>query len=687
MKKQLGLLTFIVLSMAITSCGCSSQRNNHKSSDNPEPISENHPISQDPIESQNPVPESHDDSSEHQHVFSESWSNDDEYHWHDSICEHELIADKEPHRFNDWQIVIDPTPTSPGLKHHVCSVCDFDKYEDIPATQGSSNPGPNSSSQGPASSSQGGPSSHPGPGGSSQSSSSSQQITQRFTVTWKNYDGVVLEIDYNVEKGAMPSYDFETPVKPSDDEYHYVFTGWTPQVTAVTSNQTYTATFDAVAHSYAKNSDTLEYVCSCGKKNGRDYELNITWSPLHVGDLYVARDENIATFKNDDGTLAYGWIAYQIDEEVINSGVGNDYHFPASLVGMNIVAYIYIGIYDETNIKYEGSDSYTKLSNVDAYINNQPMTKDGRVIHNVWQNNITPRLPTNKFFVYECLVGTLLPAEEQPVFSSDGKTVQYGLYPQTNVDDSALLSALNELTTPESNGWYLYNDEYYAKIVATPYNEEYVFDNGNTILSDTTYWFKCEPIVWNVLSNTNGEYYIVSSILLDAHCYYHSYTEVRTIDGQTVYQNNYQHSDIRAWLNEEFYNSAFSLGNSHVQTTTVDNSAATTDYPSNNSYACDNTEDKVFLPSYKDYTNSSYGFPSTTSASETRCCKTTDWARARGAYYSTNSSYLYNSMYWARSADANYSNNACRIFYDGNVYDDHVDRAQFCVRPAITITE
>ena len=76
--------------------------------------------------------------------------------------------------------------------------------------------------------------------------SSSEQETQTFTVTWKNYNGEILEIDYKVAYGAMPSYDYETPTRPSDDTYDYVFIGWTPAITPVTSNQTYTATYNQV---------------------------------------------------------------------------------------------------------------------------------------------------------------------------------------------------------------------------------------------------------------------------------------------------------------------------------------------------------------------------------------------------------------------------------------------------------
>ena len=268
----------------------------------------------------------------------------------------------------------------------------------------------------------------------------------------------------------------------------------------------------------------------------------------------------------------------------------------------------------------------------------------------------------------------------RPILSNDGKTITYGLYPQKNVNDPSLITKLNKLTTPESNGWYLYNNDYYAKVSAKPIFSSYEFDNGTTIVSGTTYWFKCEPITWNILSNNNGEYYILSSVLLDVHCYCSS-ESIRTIDGKRVYENNYEYSDIRTWLNNDFYNSAFALGNAHIQTTIVDNSGATTG-PRNNPYACNNTKDKVFLPSYKDYINSSYGFSTSTDSTNTRCCKITDWARARGALRFSD---LYNGAYWTRSPDVGNSSYAQGVNYDGYLYDDYVSDTRTSVRPALSV--
>ena len=271
-----------------------------------------------------------------------------------------------------------------------------------------------------------------------------------------------------------------------------------------------------------------------------------------------------------------------------------------------------------------------------------------------------------------------------PVKSQDGKTIQYGLYPQKNVNNASTLSALNKLSAPQSNGWYLYNDEYYAKVSATPRNTYYKFDNGSTIVNGTTYWFKCEPITWNVLSNNYGNYYLLSSILLDAHCYYRS-QDVRIIQNYYVYPNDYEDSDIRSWLNNEFYNSAFGFNSAYILTTNVDNSAETTHSPDNH-YWCNDTQDSVFLPSYQDYMNTSYGFENNADSSDLRKCKTIDWCRARGIYYSNKINQYY-SPYWTRSPYRFYNDiySAADIDSYGRLAASDVSFTGDGVRPAITL--
>ena len=272
-------------------------------------------------------------------------------------------------------------------------------------------------------------------------------------------------------------------------------------------------------------------------------------------------------------------------------------------------------------------------------------------------------------------------AGSTPAVDAENGTVTYGIYPQTRISDETMIKCLN-VWTAESNGWYLLDGSYYAKKSASPYKSSYVFDDGATIVWGTTYWFKCEPITWKILSSDNGEYSLVSTVLLDAHRYNGDYSGTK--NGR--YANNYAWSEIREWLYNEFYYSAFSLGNSLIQTTTVDNSASTTS-SSSNKYACANTYGEVvYLLSYKDYLNADYGFSTDEDAHDTaRRCKTTDWARANGAWYSTSSSYLYNGYYWTRSPGSSYSYDAWRVNGDGGLCSDGVSDSDLSVRPSLRI--
>ena len=74
--------------------------------------------------------------------------------------------------------------------------------------------------------------------------------TNKYTITWVNWDGTVLETDYDVPYGTTPSYDGATPQRPSTAQYSYSFAGWTPNVTSVTGNATYTATYTETLNTY-----------------------------------------------------------------------------------------------------------------------------------------------------------------------------------------------------------------------------------------------------------------------------------------------------------------------------------------------------------------------------------------------------------------------------------------------------
>jgi hypothetical protein len=76
------------------------------------------------------------------------------------------------------------------------------------------------------------------------------EFIESFTVTWQNHNGTVLEIDTNVSRGATPTYNGATPIKDGDTQYAYVFIGWSPLITSVTTNVTYTAQFGESTKTY-----------------------------------------------------------------------------------------------------------------------------------------------------------------------------------------------------------------------------------------------------------------------------------------------------------------------------------------------------------------------------------------------------------------------------------------------------
>lgn len=81
-------------------------------------------------------------------------------------------------------------------------------------------------------------------------------IVRTYTITWKNGDEV-LATD-TVPYGDTPEYSGETPIKAEDGEYTYDFSGWSPEVAAVTGDAVYTAQFTANKKASDKYNLTVE---------------------------------------------------------------------------------------------------------------------------------------------------------------------------------------------------------------------------------------------------------------------------------------------------------------------------------------------------------------------------------------------------------------------------------------------
>ncbi|MGN0768606.1 MAG: DUF6273 domain-containing protein, partial [Christensenellales bacterium] len=254
----------------------------------------------------------------------------------------------------------------------------------------------------------------------------------------------------------------------------------------------------------------------------------------------------------------------------------------------------------------------------------------------------------------------------------------FGAYPQTEVTDEtlaySLTSSVGDLPTINNaqswtpyhyyncygySGYYIegsvsnymwyidkeYNGEKYRGVYFTSYRLYYrAFDGSsdnsyqddNGYYTSTVYWFKYEPIKWRILDETEKKALISADLALDSQPYDYA--------GGLRYNNNYAASSIRAWLNNTFYNTAFNdLQKELIQVTNVDNSVNSTGY-SGNRYICENTNDNVFLLSYKEA--STY----CTSDSDLQI-KISDYAKSQGIFYDTDidSNYDPCCLCWLRS--------------------------------------
>ena len=69
-----------------------------------------------------------------------------------------------------------------------------------------------------------------------------------YTVTFENSDGTVLQEEI-FAYGAMPAYTGATPIQASDAVFDYTFAGWDKEISIVSGDVTYTATYEGTAKS------------------------------------------------------------------------------------------------------------------------------------------------------------------------------------------------------------------------------------------------------------------------------------------------------------------------------------------------------------------------------------------------------------------------------------------------------
>lgn len=304
-----------------------------------------------------------------------------------------------------------------------------------------------------------------------------------------------------------------------------------------------------------------------------------------------------------------------------------------------------------------------------------------------------------------------------------GDIVEFGSYPQSKVTDSSLVSALNKVSkswvsygyysgtgsydTMVQGDWmkyadFTYNGTKYRAVTFSQYrpystcnpsstSKTYQDDNGYT--PNNIYYFKYEPLKWRVLDPSTG--FVLCESIIDAQAYSNTVYGYGTDPyghladwndaAHTCYANDYATSSIRVWLNDDFYNIAFSSSQkANILTSKLDNKASKTSY---SEFDGETTYDKVFLLSWNEVQNTAYGFSANTSSDTARAAKHTDYAECQGLWVSASNQCVFQYL---RSA-SNHSVSVCYVYSDGNLdgvnwRDWDVSDTDGGVRPAIKIS-
>ena len=168
-----------------------------------------------------------------------------------------------------------------------------------------------------------------------------------------------------------------------------------------------------------------------------------------------------------------------------------------------------------------------------------------------------------------------------------------------------------------------------------------------------------KPIEWIVMKNEGNQVLLLSKYVLDAKPYNEEFEEVI-----------WETSDIRKWLNNEFYTTAFNKAEKvKIQTSLIKNE----DNSWSGTSGGNDTEDKVFLLSEKEA-------ETLFSNDEERIAKATEYAEKSGVYVNEKK-----EANWWRRSPGNKSRNAAEERNNGWVRRDgrNVNKNNDGVRPAL----
>jgi len=326
--------------------------------------------------------------------------------------------------------------------------------------------------------------------------------------------------------------------------------------------------------------------------------------------------------------------------------------------------------------------SKTDLNNLEKLFTIQGiLEKDTRNFYQNFNNNVhNLRQNIDKVFYDRILSGI-------DDHNKNFKMIEFGTYPQTEIEDPILISKLNQLIPDKPsydslNGWdsleYFYNgkisdyflykdvissNEKYRAIVSlklrpflTTFEKSYL---NKKMEINKIYWFKYEKIQWKVIKEDDNVQFLLSDKVLDSQPINNTVNDYKGIPS-----NDYSNSYIRYWLNKKFYNWAFSVSDKKTiidNTNSIDNT--------NISKIKDNVFliDKNDVEKYLGYINN-------------RLSKPTDYAMYQGVYGIDSSDWFLRTKYENSDTDMYYINGE-----SGKIKEDLVIYTNGGIVPAILL--
>ncbi|MDO4620846.1 MAG: InlB B-repeat-containing protein [Lachnospiraceae bacterium] len=188
-----------------------------------------------------------------------------------------------------------------------------------------------------------------------------------FTVTWQNYNGDILQKDTLVKEGTVPSYNGATPVR-NDKKWHtFTFTGWAPEVAAVTGDVTYSAEFEETGITgWVEDEKGKTYI-----ENGKQKYFE-EWAEIDGSTYYFNTEGYIVKGLNtvkEQGGDEYGTFVFDKETGIFRSDLNGLYEDGedilwvengrvAEYAGLKKVGDVYY-YFDETNKAVRASDQGT----------------------------------------------------------------------------------------------------------------------------------------------------------------------------------------------------------------------------------------------------------------------------------------------------------------------------------------